>query len=143
MSSAWEWSDGGDQVTRARAWVEAENVFEMWKLVQVWYDLMNSGEADNRYADPFWDDSKHSEKAVLMQDLSCVFIEEMDPDFMLEKSGFQGKLASEFIRLPAHARIPFLQHLYGLIKTSAEINSESYDSLAWEETMPPPVRHKI
>ena len=42
MSSAWEWSGGDDPVTKARAWVEAENVFEVWKLVQVWYDLMSA-----------------------------------------------------------------------------------------------------
>jgi hypothetical protein len=115
----------------------------MWKLVQVWYDLMNSGEADNRYADPFWDDSKHSEEAVLTQDFPDLFIEEMDAGFMLKKSRFQGRLASEFIRLPAHARIAFVQDTYGLIKTSAEINSESDDSLARGEIMPPPVRPKI
>ncbi len=69
MISAWEWSGGGDPVTRVRAWVESENVFEMWKLVHVRYDLMNSGEAENRYTDPLWDDLKHSNKAVLTQDL--------------------------------------------------------------------------
>ena len=52
MSSAWEWSGGDDPLTRARAWVEAENVYEVWKLVQTWYDMVNSGEADNRFPDP-------------------------------------------------------------------------------------------
>lgn len=142
MSSAWEWSGGDDPLTRARAWVEAENVYEMWKLVQTWYDMINSGEAENRFPDPYWDDSKHSDKAVLTQELADTFIEEMDADFMLEKSRFQGRLAPEFIRLPAHARIAFVQDAYGLIKTSATINSEADERLAGGETMPPPVRPK-
>ena len=143
MSSAWEWSGGDDPVTKARAWVEAENVFEVWKLVQVWYDLMSTGEAENRYPDPFWDDSKHSEKAVLTQDFADVFIEEIDADFMLEKSRFQGRLAPEFIRLPVHARIAFVQDAYGLIKTSTQIKSEADEPLTGGETMPPLSRPKV
>jgi|GEM_PF-1841100 hypothetical protein len=143
MSSAWEWSGGDDSVTKARAWVEAENVFEVWKLVQVWYDLMSTGEAENRYPDPFWDDSKHSEKAVLTQDFADVFIEEIDADFMLEKSRFQGRLAPEFIRLPVHARIAFVQDAYGLIKTSTQIKSEADEPLTGGETMPPLSRPKV
>ncbi len=62
---------------------------------------------------------------------------------MLEKRRFQGRLAPEFIRLPAHTRIAFVQKAYGIIKTSAEINSEADNRLAWGETMPPTVRPKI
>ena len=54
MSSAWEWSGGDDPVTRARAWVEAENVYEMWKLVQKWFEFIENGSATDRFPDPYW-----------------------------------------------------------------------------------------
>ena len=141
MSSAWEWSGGDDPVTRARAWVEAENVYEMWKLVQSWFDLMESGESKDRYPDPFWSDEKFANKAVLTQEVADRFIEEMDNDFMLEKSRFQGRLAPEFKRLPNHARMAFVQDAYHIIKTGDEINREAEARLAQGEVMPPPINH--
>jgi hypothetical protein len=126
-------------MTRARAWVEAENVYEVWKLVQHWFDLMNSGEAMNRFPDPYWDDSKYPDKYVLTQEIADAFIEEMDADFMLEKSRFQGRLAPEFARLPAHARLAFVQEAYPLIKTSSQISQEAERRLAAGETLPPRV----
>jgi hypothetical protein len=129
-------------MTRARAWVEAENVYEIWKLVQRWFELMNSGEAANRFPDPYWDDSKHPDKHALTQEIADAFIEEMDADFMLEKSRFQGRLAPEFARLPAHARLAFVQEAYPLIKTSKQINQEAEMRLASGETLPPTVRPK-
>ena len=140
MSSAWEWSGGDDPVTRARAWIEAENVYEVWKLVQSWFELMDSGEALNRYPDPHWDDAKHPGKLPLGQDVADSFIEEMDADFMLEKSRFQGRLAPEFARLPQHARLAFVQDAYNIMKTSGDINKEAERRLSSGEALPPPVR---
>ena len=142
MSSAWEWSGGDDPVTRARAWVEAENVYEVWKLVQRWFDLIESGNAEHRYPDPHWDDDAYTGKVGLTQDVADKFIEEMDSDFMLEKSRFQGRLAPEFIRLPAHSRLAFVQDAYQILKTSVDINSEAESRLAEGEALPPPVRVK-
>ena len=137
MSSAWEWSGGDDPVMRARAWVEAENVYEVWNLVQRWFELIDSGDAVNHYPDPNWDDSQHPGKVSLTQDVADTFIEEMDADFMLEKNRFQGRLAPEFSRLPAHARIAFVQQAYGVIKTSVEIKAEAERRVGEGETFPP------
>ena len=137
MSSAWEWSGGDDPVMRARAWVEAENVYDVWKLVQKWFEFIDAGDAVNHYPDPNWDDSLHPGKVALTQDVADTFIEEMDADFMLEKSRFQGRLSPEFARLPSHARLAFAQDAYGIMKTSADINAEADERLATGETLPP------
>ncbi len=137
MASAWEWSGGDDPVMRARAWVEAENVYEVWRLVQRWFELIDSGDAANHYPDPNWDDSQHPGKVSLTQDVADTFIEEMDADFMLERSRFQGRLSPEFARLPSHARLAFTQEAYGIMKTSADINEEADKRLAAGETLPP------
>ncbi|MCI0441240.1 MAG: hypothetical protein L0177_19230 [Chloroflexi bacterium] len=140
MSSAWEWSGSDDPLTRARAWVEAENIYAMWKLVQEWFEMMESGEAFNRYPDPFWKDDDYPDKLPLTQDVVDIFIQEMDADFMLEKSRFQGRLAPEFARLPPHARMAFVQDSYKLIKTSSQIQKEAEGRLAAGETLPPAPR---
>ncbi len=142
MSSAWEWSGGDDPLTRARAWVEAENVFEMWQLVQQRFELMESGEAADRYPDPFWRDDDYPEKRPLSQEVADSFIEEMDADFMLEKSRFQGRLAPEFARLPDASRLAFVQEGYKIVKTSAEIQKEAEKRLESGEVLPPPVNPK-
>jgi hypothetical protein len=142
MSSAWEWSGGDEPLTRARAWVEAENVYQMWALVQKWFEMMESGEAIHRYPDPFWKDDDYPGKVPLNQDVADTFIEEMDADFMLEKSRFQGRSAPEFARLPPHARLAFVQDAYKIIKTSGQIQKEAEERLAAGETLPPPTRQK-
>jgi hypothetical protein len=139
ISSAWEWSGQDDPLTRARAWVEAENIYEVWKLVQRWFELMENGGADHRYPDPYWNDEDHPGKVTLTQDVADTFIEEMDADFMLEKNRFQGRLAPEFIRLPAHARMAFVQDAYKVIKTSKQVEKEAKERLDSGETLPPPV----
>ena len=122
----------------ARAWVEAENTFLVWEIVQAWFLMMNSGEALNRYPDPTWKDEDYPTKASLTQDVADLFISEMDADFMLEKSRFNGKLPPEFARLPAHARLAFVQEMYRLpIKTAAEIAEEADERLAAGEVIPP------
>ncbi len=138
ISNAWEWSGVNDPVTRARAWVEAENIYEVWKVTQHWFELMESGEAASRYPDPFWRDEDFPGKAPLTQEVADRLIEEMDEDFMLEKGRFQGRAAPEFSRLPPHARIAFAQDLYRVMKTSAEIYKEAEERLARGEVLPPP-----
>lgn len=139
MSSAWEWCGGDDPLTRARAWVEAENVYEAWKVVQAWFDLMESGVAEYRYPDPYWSDEHHPGKKPLTQEVADRFIEEMDADFMIEEGRFQGRLAPEFARLPSHARMAFVQECYWVIKTATEIHEEAERRLAAREVMPPPM----
>ncbi len=121
---------------RARAWVEAENIYEVWELVQMWFELVDSDSADNHYPDPNWDDSQHPAKVSLTHDVADKFIEEMDADFMLEKSRFQGRLSPEFARLPSHARLAFAQEAYGILKTSVDINTEADRRLVAYETLP-------
>ena len=117
--------------------MEAENVYEVWKLVQKWFDLIDSGEAVNYYPDPNWDDSQHPGKVSLTQDVANAFIEEMDADFMLEEGRFQGRLSPEFARLPSHARLAFAQEAYGIMKTSSDINAEVDKRLTAGQTLPP------
>ncbi len=133
MSSA---SGGDEPVMRARAWVEAENVYEVWKLVQQWFELIDTDEALNRYPDPNWDDTQHPGKVSLTQDVADTFIEEMHADFVLEKSRFRGRLSPEFARLPSHVRLAFTQEAYGIMKTSADINQEADRRLAAGEKLP-------
>ena len=140
LSGFWEWSDRDDPMVKARAWVEAENIFEMWKLVQEWFELMHNGEADNRYPDPYWNDEDYPGKVPLNQEVADEFIEEMDADFMIEKNRFQGRLAPEFSRLPAHARIAFVQDAYKIMKTSTDIEKEAEERLGAGESLPPPSR---
>ncbi len=140
ISSTGSWSAIDSPVTRAQAWVEAENVYEVWKLVQRWYDLIQSGEAADRYPDPFWRDEDHPDKVPLTQEVADLFIEEMDADFMLEKARFQGRLAPEFARLPAHARMAFVQEAYGIMKTSKTCDMEAEERLANGESLPPPAK---
>ena len=137
-SSSWEGSDRNDTITQARAWIEAENIYKVWELVQKWFDHMKSGDAANRYPDPYWKDDDYPDKAPLTQEVVDRFIEEMDADFMLEKNRFQGRLAPEFARLPAHARMDFVQEVYKIIKTTAEIEKEAEERLEAGEALPPP-----
>jgi hypothetical protein len=138
ISNAWEWAEKNDPLTHACAWVEAENIYEVWKLVQEWYELMESGEAANRFPDPFWKDEDYPGKATLTQDVADTFIEELDADFMLEKNRFHGRLAPEFSRLPPHARMALVQEAYKIIKTSAAIEQETKERLAAGEKLPNP-----
>ena len=137
ISADWDWSQRDDPMVHARAWVEAENTYEVWKIVQDWFGMIESDEASNRYPDPYWRDEDHPEKTPLTQDVADEFIEEMDQDFMLEKNRFQGRLAPEFSRLPAHARIAFVQEAYKVIKTSVEIKAEAERRVKEGETFPP------
>ena len=138
ISNAWEWAEKNDPLTHACAWVEAENIYEVWKLVQEWYEFMESGEAANRFPDPFWNDEDYPGKATLTQDVADTFIEELDADFMLEKNRFHGRLAPEFSRLPPHARMALVQEAYKIIKTSAAIEQETKERLAAGEKLPNP-----
>ena len=140
ISSAGDWSAVDNSMARAQAWVEAENIYEVWKLVQQWFDMIQSGEAANRYPDPFWRDEDYPDKVPLTQEVAGEFIKEMDADFMLEKARFQGRLAPEFARLPPHARLAFVQEAYKLIKTANTCNKEAEERLAVGETMPPPIK---
>ena len=103
-------------------------------------DHMHNGEADNRYPDPYWNDEDYPGKVPLNQEVADEFIEEMDADFMIEKNRFQGRLAPEFSRLPAHARIAFVQDAYKIMKTSTDIEKEAEERLGAGESLPPPSR---
>jgi len=123
---------------RAKAWVEAENIHEVWGLVQKWFALMESGEAENHYPDPTWEDGDYPNNAALTSKVADKFIEEIDADFMIEKNRFQGRSAPEFSRLPPHARLAFVQEAYRLIKTQSAIDEEAQERLDKGEVMPPP-----
>lgn len=148
MKNDWGSLRNDDPFNRALAWVEAENVYEMWTLVQKWFEVMESGEAIHRYPDPFWRDDDYPGKVPLTQDVADKFIEEMDADFYLEKSRFrdgQGIMREppDFSRLPPHARLAFVQDAYKIIKTSSEIRKEAEERLAAGETLPPPTHQKL
>ena len=137
MAGSGEYASSDNTVARARAWVEAENIYDVWKLVQEWYTLMENDEAKDRYPDPYWNDDDYPDKAVLTQEVADKFIEEMDADFMLEKNRFQGRLPPEFSRLPAHARLAFVQEAYRVIKSTSAIHAEADERLAAGEVLPP------
>ena len=127
----------GDPLVTHKAWHEAVNIYECWKVVQIWFELIESGEAIHRYPDPFWKDEDHPEFTSLTQEVADKFISEMDEDFMVEKSRFQGRSAPEFERLPPHSRLAFVQELYGLIKSSVELQCMAEDSTEQGLELPP------
>ncbi|MCH8986614.1 hypothetical protein IIA94_00375 [Patescibacteria group bacterium] len=117
--------------------MEAENIYEAWKLVQRWFEMMESSEAQYRHPDPRWNGEDYPNKVPLTQKVADRFIEEMDADFLLEKSRFEGKEAPDFARLPSHARLAFVQEAYGILKTTKEISKEAEKRFATGEIMPP------
>ena len=99
--------------------------------------MMESSEAQYRHPDPRWNGEDYPNKVPLTQKVADRFIEEMDADFLLEKSRFEGKEAPDFARLPSHARLAFVQEAYGILKTTKEISKEAEKRFATGEIMPP------
>lgn len=126
-----------DPLVMHKCWHESLNIYHVWEKVQEWFELMESGDAENRYPDPFWNDADYPDKTALTQDVADEFIAEMDADFMLEKSRFQGRLVPEFSRLPPHSRMAFVQDMYKIIITSAEIERRAIESMEAGLTLPP------
>lgn len=126
-----------DPLVMHKCWHEAVNIYYVWQKVQEWFEMMESGEVLNRYPDPFWDDADYPDKTALTQDVADEFIAEMDADFMLEKSRFQGRSAPEFSRLPPHSRLAFVQEVYQIILSSAEIERRAIASTEAGEELPP------
>lgn len=109
---------GGDSTPES--WVEAENVMKVRELVCGWFNAMESGEANNRYPDPYG-------KAISQQKADK-FIKELDDDFNKESGRFEGLSADvgpEFFRLKPHARLAFAQEFFSLVMTKAQIKKEA------------------
>jgi len=132
-------SGHSDPFEKARAWVEAENIEAVWKLVQKWFLLMQSGEAEMRYPDPTW--SEQEGRAPLTPELADMIVKELDADFEVERGRFQGRRPPEFARLSAVARLAFAQDLLGILKTDQTIRAEAKDRLAAGEVLPPLPAH--
>lgn len=130
-------SAGGEvtPIGKARAWVEAENTFEVWKVINNWFNRLQDGTYWSYMASPFW--TNPPDKTALTQDVVELFVKELDEDFMLEKSRFQGKKPPEFSRLPFGPKFAFVQECYKIMKSSKAINAEADERLANGEKMPP------
>lgn len=131
------WVSYGDAspLEKACSWVEAENTFEIWKIIQKWFDFIENDDAINKYPDPYSD-------VKISIEMADKVIKEIDEDFMLEKSRFQGRLAPEFSRLPNHSRIAFIQEVSLILKTMDEIKSEAIEKVKSGELVPPPILTK-
>ena len=126
-----------DRMRKAIAWIEAEMIYEMWFVLQDWFEKMETGEIESIYPDPFWDDSKYGGKANITLELANNFIDELDQDFQKEKSRFKGANAPEFWRLSDNSKIALLQRLYPVLKTQKEMEDESTKRLNGGEEFPP------
>lgn len=122
--------------TRAFAWVEAENIYAVWKIVQTWFEDMQKGKAWHRRPDPTWRMRAGRKAKPLTQALADELIKELDADFTLEKSRFQGREGPEFARLPAYARLAFAQEVWAALKTDDEMEAEAKRRLEEGETFP-------
>ncbi len=122
-------------IEKAEQWVEAENTTAVFALISAWFELIESGEAELKQPDPFWESPES--KAPLTLEVADKFISEMDEDFMMERSRFQGRLAPEFSRLSPQARMAFMQAVYGVILTTVEIKAEAARRLGMGEEIPP------
>ncbi len=122
----------GEAFNLACAWVEAENVWEVRKLVCRWFDDLESGAANVQYPDPF--------KSTLSQEEADSLIKELDEEFYREK-GRWGSLSveagPEFSRLASHARIVFVEELKAVLKSRDEIIEEARERLESGEQLPP------
>lgn len=107
-------------VEKATAWVEAENIALVWERVKLWFGLMQSGQADLRRPDPYWQPPPG--RKPLTQELADQLVHEIDEDFLFEKNRFPREtgLGPEFSRLSPQARLAFAQELYSLVMTIDE-----------------------
>lgn len=128
----------GDQdIHLAMAWVNAENVEAVWKVVQTWFELMEAGRAVDRYPDPFWETKHPMKKRPVTREMADRLIAELDADFQLEDRRFPDGKGPEFNRLPAHARVAFAQEVYGVMKSEGEIEAEARRRIRSGERLPP------
>ena len=105
ISASWDWQNKDDSLSKALAWVEAENTVMIWKLFQAWFEMMESGIADDQYPDIFWKDDDYPFLKPLTQDIADELIAEIDADCMLEQSRFRQRSAPAFDRLVPPARM--------------------------------------
>ena len=132
-------SSTDSEVAKARAWVEAENIFEVWKIVQKWFDLMKAKLVGHELPSPYWQDDLYTDKTKLTQSVADLLVKEIDEDFMMEKNRFMGRKAPNFSRLPPGARMSFAREIYRTMKSQRAINIEADERLAKGETFP----HKV
>lgn len=126
---------------RAVAWVEALNVRETWRLVQRWFEMIESGEATHRYPDPVWDSGGLPGREPLTPELADKIIADLDGDLMIEVTRLRNVdpdlQGSDFARLPAHARMSFVQDLCRTMRTARELEAEAERRIREGETIPP------
>ena len=115
----------GHPMQAAMAWVEAENVQAVWKIVQTWFELTQSGEVQHRFPDPFWNQDQHPDRRPVDTETADQLIAELDADFELERGRLPGGLGPEFARLPPHARLAFAQEVWRASKSPKEIEGEA------------------
>mgnify|MGYP001582365119 FL=1 len=120
----------------ARGWVETENLWDTYAVIIKWFRLMERDEANNRYSDPRW--QTPAGRPPLTQKLADQIIVEIDKDYEIEQSRFPSSgLGPEFARLAPHARLTFVQELYGVMKSDAELDAACEARLAAGEQLPP------
>lgn len=134
---------GASKLKDAIAWLEAVNIYHVWKIIQEWFDLMQDEEQGlldihTRNPDPSWNHDDYPDFVPLTQEIADVFIDEMDLDFNLEKARFQGRLAPEFARLPPRVRVAFVQSIYKVMRSLKSLTAEAEERLAFGDLLPPP-----
>jgi len=120
------------EVSRAVRWVESENIMEIRAVTIKWFNMMESGEADTQYPDPF--------DTTISQDKADRLISELDADFAAERYRYRniGVTAGPgFERLSAHARLAFAQEFFSVLKSREQLEAEAQQRLSAGEQIPP------
>lgn len=142
-SSSAYWGDhkatrGSTQLQRTAAWLEAENIDAMFKVVVKWFRLLESGKADLVKPDPYWNDNDYPHFEPLTDKIVDRLIEETDADFNEERSRAQARNQAlpEFNRLSKSARRAFAQDLYRVMCPEKAIIKEAKRRVKAGEKIP-------
>jgi hypothetical protein len=128
--------DARDPLVRARAWVEAVYIYDVYEKINEWWKMIETGEAFERVPDPTWQNLPG--RTPLTQAVADKFIGELDADFLLERNRFDGKKPPDFHRLPPAARFAFVQEVSSIQLSEKEIETIAQARLAAGEQLPPP-----
>jgi hypothetical protein len=129
MPSIWVRDFARDTFIRAYAWIEAVNVYEVWEIVQKWFEVMEGRELNSSFQQSWW---QHQATANAL-------VKAWDAGFELERARmeFMGVVAPEFSRLSEYHQLIFMQEICATIKSSTEINKEMEERLGMGEFLPP------
>lgn len=113
-------------------WIEAENMWMVRVIISKWFRWLNEGVANNHYPD--------LRQKVFSRERADAFIEALEDDMMIEEPRFSHlnrDAGPGFDRLVPHARQAFIQDVWSVLKTRAELWAEAEQRLKAGIRTPP------